>query len=161
MFGMYYHERFERRREMNRLQKLAWFNLVVLGGTVLVSLSLVAWAWTMVGWRAISFLGLLAVGGVVSFLGPLFIRKDRDTRRVQIDERDAEIVRQSEACGSVTIWAVLVAAFAFSALARGLDGSVGVPSMGLTIATAYVVSKLVESATLLLLYREGRGDGEQ
>ncbi|HIJ54342.1 MAG TPA: hypothetical protein HPP66_14505 [Planctomycetes bacterium] len=131
---------------MNRLQKLAWFNLkvVAVGGSVsllTIAISLAA------GEVVISYLGflILAVTALIMALSPLLVRKEPG--RVTFDERDATIEKKAHYVGYCILWCVFI-----------VTCLIAIPTAGFAIlATALVTVQLVQSVATLLQYgRRGK-----
>jgi hypothetical protein len=141
---------------MSRVRRLAWFNVIVLILTILVSGAAVIWLAACGSPVALSGLGSLGLG-LLHLLGPVVFPKKSEPGKVLFDERDAEIARRAESSGDLATGAVFLSVFFGAWLALGLDGLVPVSSLGVVIAMAYVISKLTESVTALVLY--GRETG--
>ncbi len=146
---------------MNRQQKLAWFNLVILVFSLLLSSTVVIWMAVVLkaGPIALSGFGLFAIC-LLHLLGPAVFPKKRKAGQVLFDERDAEIARRALSYGDVTSNVFFVSTFVCALLALGFEGSVRVASLGLIIGGAYFVSKVTESLTTLILYGRERTDGQ-
>ena len=144
---------------MNRQQKLAWFNVVILAFSLLLSSTVVFWMALKAGFPlALSGFGLLCVC-LLHFLAPAFFRKKGQPGQVVFDERDTQIARQSIFYGDVASNVFFVSTFVCILLALGFEGSVRVISLGLIIGGAYFVSKVTESLTTLILYGREPKDG--
>lgn len=127
-------------------QKHAWFNLVIVGVSVLVVLSL----YPFIGWRAHAGLGII---GLLGF-GPIFFRKRKG--KVVLDERDVQIQRRSALLGYSVFWVVFVIAASFmSVLFYGQEGSIPVPVVQVSVFYAMVLFVGVMSVATLIQY--GRG----
>ena len=137
---------------MNRQQKIAWFNVVVLAFSLLLSGTVVFWMALKAGFPlALSGFGLLCVC-LLHFLAPAFFRRKRQTGQVLFDERDTQIAQRSILYGDVASNVFFVSAFVCALLYLGFQGSVRVTSLGVIVCAAYFVSKLTESLTTLILY---------
>ena len=145
---------------MNRQQKLAWFNVVILAFSLLLSSTVVVWMALKAGFPlALSGFGLLCVC-LLHFLGPAFFRKKGQPGQVVFDERDTQIAQRSIFYGDVASNVFFVVTFVCAILVLGLEGSVRVTSLGVIVCGAYFVSKLSESVTTLILYGRERTDGQ-
>ena len=72
---------------MNRLQKIAWFNLVFAGLAVMASLVAVAVIGGLYGWpKAFAGFGFLGIAGLGALA--LLIYKKPQNQAVELDERD-------------------------------------------------------------------------
>lgn len=127
-------------------QKHAWFNLVVVGVSVLVVLSL----YPFIGWGAHGGLGIL---GLLGF-GAIFFRKRKG--KVVLDERDVQIQRRSKSFAYSVFWIVFVLAATFlSVLFYGQEGSVPVPVVQVSVFYAVVLLIGVMSVATLIQYGKG------
>ena len=145
---------------MNRQQKIAWFNVVILAFSFLLSSTVVFWMALKAGFPlALSGFGLLCVC-LLHFLGPAFFRKKRQPGQVVFDERDTEITRRAISYGDVASNVFFVSIFVCVLAVLGFEGSMHVYWLGVIVAGAYVLSKLAESLTTLILYGRERSDGQ-
>jgi len=145
---------------MNRVQRIAWFNIVVLALCIVVSCFTVAWLASRKGFPfALHGFGMLGLC-VLHLPGPLLFRQKRPGGRVAFDERDAQIAQRASSCRDTVSVAVLLLFFLCAWLLLGLRGSVPVVALGVLLAAAYVLSTLAESATTLILYARGIADAE-
>ena len=137
---------------MNRQQKIAWFNVVILAFSLLLSSTVVFWMALKAGFPlALSGFGLLCVC-LLHFLGPAFFRKKAQPGQVVFDERDTQIAQRSIFYGDIASNVFFVSTFVCALFALGFEGSVRVTSLGVIVCAAYFVSKLTESLTTLVLY---------
>lgn len=131
---------------MTAAQKHAWFNLTVIGATILLVLAL----YPLLGRGAWGGLGIL---GSLGF-GPYFFRKKGS--RVVTDERDVLIQRRSVLLGYSLFWAVFVlAACLLSTWIYGQEGSVPVPVVQVSVFFAVMLFIGVTSVATLVLYARG------
>jgi len=145
-------------RIMNRTQKIALYNLIV----IVISLSFSAGAVTIMALTfgfpsAFAGFGFLAIC-IFTTLAPLFFRKDKQCK-VEHDERDILIIKNSEltANNCSNIYFVLVSITAL--LVFGLNGTVSVLTLPVMIAGAYAISGLARSVSVLVQYGKGaRGE---
>lgn len=146
---------------MNRQQKIAWFNVVVLAFSLLLSSAVVIWMAVVeqAGTIALSGFGLLATC-LLHLLGPAIFRKQHKPGQVLFDERDTEIARRAISYGDVSSNVCFVSIFVCIFLALGFKGSIPVISLGAILGVAYFVSKLTESVTTLVLYGREPKDGQ-
>jgi len=134
---------------MNRLQKIAWFNLkvVAVGGSVsllIIAVSLAA------GGLVITYLGflVLAVTALIMALSPLLVGKEPG--RVTFDERDAAIEKKSCYIGYCILWCMFI-----------VTCLTAIPTAGFAIlATALVTVQLVQSVATLVQYGWGGKENE-
>ena len=145
---------------MNRQQKIAWFSIVILTFSFLISVAVVIWmAFLKAGLIALSGFGFLALC-LLHLLGPVIFRKKHQPGQVFFDERDSEIARRAVSYGDSASNALILLVFVCLLFIFGFDGVVRVHVLGVTIAGAYYASKLTESLTTLILYGRGKSHGE-
>ncbi len=135
---------------MNRLQKMAWFNLkvVAVGGSVSLLMIAVSLA---VGGVVITYLGFLVLGvtALIMALSPLLVGKEPG--RVTFDERDAAIEKKAHYVGYHILWCIFI-----------VTCLIAVPTAGFAIlATTLVTVQLVQSVATLIQYGWGSKDGEE
>lgn len=130
---------------MSRMQKFAWFNLSVIGLSLLVVLGLVP----VLGWfRAQGGLGL---SGLLGF-GVLFFR--RKPNEIITDERDELIRGRSATLSFALFWVLYVAvASGASVLIYGQDGSIPVFVVQMSVFWALMFHQAVMSIAILAQYR--------
>ncbi|MBL7153233.1 MAG: hypothetical protein ISS79_05915 [Phycisphaerae bacterium] len=134
---------------MNRLQKIAWFNLkvVAVGGSVsllIIAVSLAA------GGLVITYVGflVLAVTALITGLSRLLVGKEPG--RVTFDERDAAIEKKSHYVAHCFLLCIFV-----------VTCLIAIPTAGFAIlATALVTVQLVESVATLVQYGWGGKENE-
>jgi len=136
---------------MSRLQKFAWFNLAVIGFTVLVVLSLMPFLRS----GALGGLGFLGFLG----LGALYFRQRPG--QVLIDERDNLIMRRATILAYALFWVVFVLMAVFvSPLLYGQDGSVPVLMVQMSVAWGFMLIYVVQSIAILVQYAGGTRNAE-
>ena len=134
---------------MNRLQKIAWFNLKVLavGGSVsllIIAVSLAA------GGLVITYVGFLLLGitALITTLSSLLVGKEPG--RVTFDERDATIEKKSYYIGHCLLWCIFI-----------VTCLTAIPTAGSAIlVTALVTVQLVQSVATLVQYGWGGKENE-
>lgn len=131
---------------MSASQKHAWFNLIV----ILLSVALVACLYPILGSAAHAAMAICGLLG----LGPFFYRKRKD--EVVLDERAILIQQRSALLGYSIFWVVYVlAASLLSPLVYGLDGSIPVSVVQLSVFYAMVL--FIGVMSLATLVQHGRG----
>ncbi len=111
---------------MNRMQKIAWFTLVMLALALVLSLIAVGVAYFGFGLplhraaRGFGFIGIMGFSG----LAPLLFRKDK--QEVQLDERDLLIKRNAMLAAYWCFWPLFVIAAMAPFFVYGPDGVVPV-----------------------------------
>jgi hypothetical protein len=136
---------------MSPMQKFAWFNLAVIGLTLIVVFALLPF----MGYAAMGGLGCLGLMG----FGPLFFRKKPS--QVIADERDVLIQRRSWLVAYSLYWVVFVlAAVVLSAVVYGEDGAVPVSVVRMSVAWGFMFVYAAASIAILVQYAGGSRDGE-
>ena len=141
-------------RKMNRIQKMAVFNICVLLTSILLSGAAVIWIGIKHGYPfglcGFGFLGL----SIFRFFGHIIYPKKKGSI---FDERDEHIQKQAVFNGESASNTLFLSVFLIGFFIGGIDATITVGRFGVIIAGAYVTSKLIESITILILYgREGR-----
>jgi hypothetical protein len=95
---------------MNRQQKIAWFNLIVVSLALVLSVFAFSIGYFIFGLPAIRAVAGFGFIGIMGFSGfsPVLFRKDKD--KVQFDERDTAIQRKSNVVAYSVFWVLFVAA---------------------------------------------------
>ena len=137
---------------MNRAQKIAWFNLIVL----LVALCLAAIAvgvlYFIVGLPMRRALGGFGFIGLMGFAGlsPILFKKDKG--KVQCDERDLMIHRKATIAAYSIFWVLFVAAAMVPFFVFGPDGGVSVKYLCAMVFGGMFTVILVQSIVTLEEY---------
>jgi hypothetical protein len=111
---------------MNRTQKIAWFNLIVV--TLALGLSVIAFGilyfvFGLPANRAAGGFGLIGIMGL-SGLSKILFKKDKG--KVQCDERDVEINRKAYFAAYTVFWVLFVAAAVIPFFILGPNGMISV-----------------------------------
>ena len=143
---------------MNRYQKLAWFNIIVITTTIVITTAgiIVEIRWrgysTIAPWFFVAILLLLR-------LKPFLFMKPESKGGVVSDERDSFIVQRAVSFAYTTFWYV----FLFSSFAvhvfMGGRGSVPVITLPLMVIGGALFMKIMTSVSILVEYGRG-GKGE-
>jgi hypothetical protein len=134
------------------MQKIAWFNLIVV--SLALGLSLVAFATfhfllgLPVG-RAASGFGFIGILGL-SGLPPILFRKDKN--KVQFDERDTAIHRKAVGLSYAIFWVLFVAAAMIPWSIIGPNGSIAVNYLPWMVFGGMCVVMLLQSIVTLNEY---------
>lgn len=92
---------------MNRAQKIAWFNLIVIAASLSISSVVVGVLATVIGMpKALARLGFLGICGLMG-LSPFILRKDKCP--VSFDERDELIQKRAVLGGFAASYGFFVA----------------------------------------------------
>jgi hypothetical protein len=143
---------------MNRMQKIAVFNLVVVGITTLLMAGAVAILYYRLGWpKAARGLLFIFVAAIAAWVAPLIFKKDPGA--VAFDERDKLICRTAKLSGFAAsyLWFCLIGSIFAFLLEPALFKTLGLPIM---IFGGALVVFAVHSITLLILYGRGGKNNE-
>lgn len=128
---------------MTATQKWAWFNLSIVGLTLMVTTSLIP----VFGKGALGGLGLQ---GLLGF-SAVFFRRPKAT--ILMDERDTLIQLRAWTVAYSLFWIVLVVSAVFgSAMLYGQDGSIPVWIVQVGVAVAFMLVLSIASIALLVQY---------
>ena len=137
---------------MNRAQKIARFNLIVILIALSLSTIAVSVLYFVVGLpmrRALSGLGFIGISGIMG-LSPFLYKKKGD--KVGFDERDLMIMRNASLGAYSIFWFlfVLAAMIPFSVL--GPEGMVSVKYLTAMVFGGMIIVVLVQSVITLVAY---------
>lgn len=136
---------------MSTTQKSAWFNLAVIGLTLVIIVALLP----CIGMKAMGGLGCLGFLG----LQPLVFRKRPG--QVLADERDRLIQSRSWIIAYALFWVLfVVAAVWVSSLVYGENGAVPVHIVQMSVACAFMFVYAVASIAVLIQYGRNLADAE-
>jgi hypothetical protein len=109
---------------MNRMQKIAWFNLIVVSLALGLSVAAFGVAYFIFGLPANRAAGGFGLIGIMGFSGlsPVLFRKDKS--KVQFDERDTAIQRKSVSTAYALFWVLFVAAAMIPWFVIGPNGTI-------------------------------------
>ena len=145
---------------MNRYQKLAWWNLIVITFTIILTTTAVAIEFHI---RGYSTLGLYFIAPLVLLrFNPFLFKKPQSEGGVLSDERDSFIVKRAVSFAYTTFWIVfIVSSFALH-IFMGMGPKSSVPTIILPLMAVggAVFMKIVCSAAILVQYGRG-GKGEK
>jgi len=144
---------------MNRWQKIAWFNLIVIGTALVVTGVAVGVVYFWVGMpKALGGLGFLGICGVMG-LSPFLFKKKKIQAGVDFDERDRLINYRAVLGAYSVLWIVLTAACMVPFFILGPRGSVPVITLPLMLCGVGITLTLVHSIGTLIQYgRRGKGE---
>jgi hypothetical protein len=153
----------ERRHEVHSQQKAAWFELIVIGGTlVLYGAAVPALSWWFhrpLAQTALPALGIFGLSGLTGF-ETLFYRSPRDpARRTQpvMDERDWQLSRRAWTAGMISFWLFFyiagIGTWAYLYFLRGLEWvTVPIALFPGMIFAGFAIFMLARSLTILHFY---------
>jgi hypothetical protein len=143
---------------MNRYQKLAWWNLIVITFTIIITSAAVAIEIYIRGYSTIGpcFIVILAL----LKLNPFLFKKPQGRNKVVCDERDSFIQKRALSFAYTTFWIVFFISSFLLFLIIGPKSSVPTITLPLMVFGGAVFMKIVCSAAILVQYGRG-GKGEE
>ena len=143
---------------MNRAQKIAWFLLIVLLGTLVLTLAAFGILYAMFGMpKAFAALGVMGLSGLAGFAPKMF---KKDEGAVDFDERDIMINRRSAlaAFGCSFLFTGLACMLPFFIL--GPAATIEVNKLPLIFGGAGFTVWIVHSVAILIQYGKGGANHE-
>jgi hypothetical protein len=137
---------------MNRAQKIARFNLVVILTSLILSLTAICLLYFAVGLsiqRALGGFGLIGICGLTAF-SPLLYKKDPG--KVSSDERDLLIQRKASLGAYSIFWFLFVLAAMIPFLILGPKGTISVKYLPAMVFAGMITVMLVQSIVTLEEY---------
>ena len=137
---------------MNRMQKIAWFNLIVVSLALGLSVAAFGIAYLIFGLPAnraasgFAFIGILGLTG----LTPVLFRKDKN--KVQFDERDTVIYRKALGLSYAIFWVLFVAAAMVPWFIIGPNGTITTNYLPWMVFGGMCVVMLLQSIVILSEY---------
>ncbi len=141
---------------MNRAQKIARFNLIVVLVALVLSATAISVAYFIIGLpmqRALGGLGFLGICGLIG-LSPILFRKKRG--EISFDERDLLIYNRASLVAYSVFWLVFTAACMIPWSIIGPSGSISVNVLPIMLFGIGITLALVHSLVILIQY--GRGN---
>lgn len=142
---------------MNRYQKIAWFNLIVIATTVIATATAIAVEFRMRGYSTVGlfFLGIL----VLLKFTPRMFRKLQSEHGVVSDERDDLIVAGANSYAWLAFWWVFVGSCFLLFFIIGPQNHVPTIALPLMAFAGGLIQKTACSVAILIQY--GRGDKDE
>ncbi len=141
---------------MNRYQKLAWFNLIVITATIIITSTAVAIEIHMRGYSTIGgwFVAIL----VLLKFKPFLFKKPQGEDTVVCDERDILIINRAKSFAYTTFWIVFVVSSLAVHIFMGMGPKSSVPTITLPLMAVggALFMKILCSTAILVQY--GRGN---
>jgi len=135
---------------MNRLQKIAWYNLTVLAVALTVSGAAVSILAVTRGMpKALGGLGFLGLAGLIG-LSPLLFREKRG--QVSFDERDQLIHKRATLVAYSVFWVVFTATCMIPWLLLETGAKIRVVMLPMMLAVGFILVQLVQSVATLAQY---------
>ncbi len=138
---------------MNRYQKIAWFNLIVITATIIVTAIAITVEFRI---RGYSTIGLWFVGILVLLkFTPFLFKKPQSPSGVVSDERDDSIVKKAVLYAWAAFWWVFVVSCVLLFIIVGPENSVPTIALPLMALAGGLFLKAACSVAILVQY--GRG----
>ncbi len=135
---------------MNRAQKIAWYNLVVIAASLTISGATIGILAILYGMpKALGGLGFLGIAGLLG-LSPILFRKKRG--QVSFDERDELIQKRAMLIAYTTFWISFVSACMIPWWILETGSSIPVVVLPVMVAGGFIIVQLVQSVTILVQY---------
>ena len=144
---------------MNRYQKIAWFNLIVITVTIIITSTAIAIEFHMRGYSTIGpwFAAILAL---LRF-NPFLFKKPQGRDKVVCDERDNFIIKRAVSFAYTTFWIVFILSCFLLWYFIGPRNSVPTITLPLMALGGGLFMKIVCSMAILVQYGWGGKDGEK
>jgi len=146
---------------MNRLQKIARFNLIIILIALSLSAIAIGVAYFVVGMpirRALGGFGFIGICGLTA-LSPILYKKEQGN--VDFDERDLLIQRRASLGAYTIFWVLFVLAAMIPFFVLGPDGAVSVKYLAAMVFGGMVTVGLVQSIVTLEEYGWRNKDDEK
>ena len=143
---------------MNRYQKLAWWNLIVITATIIITAAAITIEIHIRGYSTIGFWFITPL--VLLKFNRFLFKKPKSAGGVVSDERDSLIIKRAVSFAYTTFWIVLVAASMLLFLIIGPRNSVPTITLPLMVLGGGLLMKIVCSVAMLVQYGSG-GKNEQ
>ena len=144
---------------MNRTQKSAWFILIVIIVSLLVTGAAVGTLAIIIGMpRALGGLGFLGLCGFVGF-EPVLFRTRRGQSTIDYDERDLLIDRKATLGAFAVSYVYFVGVCMTIWFVVGSGGVIRVFVLPIIVVGGFITSQIVRSVAILVQYGRGKGDG--
>ena len=141
---------------MNRLQKIQWFNIIVILATIIITTTVIMVEIARKGYSN-NGLYFLAIPVLLKF-NRFLLKKIPSRDKVILDERDIDITKRALAITYKIFWFVFIFVCFAIFLITGPRGSVPVITLPLIAIGGAFFMRVVCSASILILY--GRGEKE-
>ena len=143
---------------MNRYQKLAWFNLIVIISTIIITTTGIMVELKIKGYSD-NFLWFFVTPLLLLKLKPFLFKKPQGRDKVVLDERDFDITKKALAIAYKIFWYVLISLCFLLFLIIGPRNSVPVITLPLIAIGSALFIQVVCSASILVQYGRGGKDG--
>ena len=144
---------------MNRWQKIAWFNLFVIAGCMMLAAGMtIRYAFQYGFPSAFGGTGFLGFACLIA-LGPLLFRKKKG--QIAFDERDLLIERKAVRCGTTVSYFYFVFVCVGTWLCVGFDSKISAGVLPMLVVGGFLVVNVVQSIVTLVEYCKGGTGGQE
>jgi hypothetical protein len=146
---------------MNRYQKLAWYNLIVITATIIFTSTTVAIEFHIRGYSTIGFWVFVGILALHKFK-PYLFTKPQGQDKVVCDERDSFIVKRASTIAYTTFWWVFLASSFAVHIVMGMGPKSSVPTITLPLMAigGALFMQIVCSVAILVQYGWGGKDAQ-
>ena len=142
---------------MNRLQKIAWYNLIVMLVSLALTGAAVGTLAAIVGMPgALGGFGFLGISGLLG-LSPILFRKKRS--QSDLDERDLLIFRRASLVAYSIFWIYFTLACMAPWFVLDQGATIRVVMLPLMLVGGFFIVQLIQSIAVLVQYGRGGKDG--
>ena len=145
---------------MNKALRCAWFNLIIT--LLLASLHGVAFVLIFkIGYipKILNTIGFVIVFALLAITSVVFCRKQK-LSKIDFDERDNFISKRVLVVDYFLLWGLLLAGCIASWFLMGPDGNVKVYVLCALLYASFLLTMVVHSSTIIVLYGKGGGGHE-
>ena len=143
---------------MNRIQKMAWYNLIVIFAVIIIVSVVFAVLYHIYGLPyARGSLGML---GLFGLLGPSAILFRAKPGKVDFDERDLLIQRKSTAIAYSVFWVLWIAGSMITWAIKGAENQISVNILPIMVMLGGLTVVLVQSIAILSQYDQKEKNNE-
>jgi len=144
---------------MNRYQKLAWFNLIVITASIIITTTAIAIEIHIRGYSTIGWWFFVAILALLKFK-PFMFKKPQGQDKVVCDERDTLIVKRASSFVYTTFWIVFILLCFLLFILIGPKNSIPTITLPLMAVGGALFLQIVVSVAILVQYGRG-GNGEK
>ena len=144
---------------MSRYQKLAWWNLIVITATILITTTAVAIEIHIRGYSKMGLYFFVAPLVILKFK-PFMFKKPQGQDKVVCDERDTLIVKRASSFAYTAFWIVFILSCFLLFILIGPKNSVPTITLPLIAIGGALFLKIVCSVAILVQYGRGGKDNE-
>ena len=147
---------------MNRYQKLAWWNLIVITATIIITSTAIAIEFHIRGYSTTG-LFFFVVPLALLKLNPFLFKKPHGQDKVVSDERDKLIKKRAVSFAYTTFWIVFVVSSFALHIFMGMGPKSSVPTIILPLMAVggALFMKIICSIAILVQYGWGTGENHE